>query len=140
MPRTADPALEEAGLSEDAVAASIGRVFGLMIGQEEAGDPIGWAGVVSAATSVLGGQDDSEVTLSLPEVADHLRFAYGRTVDPDYQMSPAASLTPVVRMGWEAVTRHILNVFALDSQEARKLEQHEAKIVEFVKRRSATTK
>lgn len=140
MPRTADPALEEAGLSEEDVAVSLSRVFGLMIGEEDAGDPIGWAGVASVATSVLGGGGDSEVQIRLPELSDHFRMAYGRSLDPDYQMSPAATLTPVVQMGWEAVTRHLLNVFALDSQEARKLERHEAEIVEFVKKRHATPK
>lgn len=142
MPRTADPALEEAGLSEEDVAASLGRVFGLMIEHAEgpAGDPIGWGRVVSAARDVFGGDEESEVQLKLPELSDFFRLAYGRGVDPDYQASPAATLRPDVRMGWEAITRHLLNVFALESKEARKLEMHEAQIVEFVKKRSATPK
>lgn len=141
MPRTADPVLEECGLSEEAVAESIGRVFGSTINSDgDAGESYGWMRVVQAASSAFGGSDDSEVQLNLPELCDFFRLAYGRAIDPDYQMSPAATLTSAVRMGWEAVTRHLLNVFALDQQEARKLEQHEANIVAFVRKRHSTPK
>lgn len=140
MPRTVDPALEEAGLSEDVVAASIARVFGMMVGQEESGDEAGWLGVVYKASEIIGGDGEDDVQLYLPRFADTLRNAYGRTIDPDYQPVPADELTEVVRLGWQAVTRHLVQVFAMDPKEARKLDQHEASIVDFVKTRSATPK
>lgn len=143
MPRTADPALEEAGLSEDIVAASIARVFGMMVGKELADDEElspGWLGVVAQATEILGGSGDDDVVLPLPKFCAALREAYGRRIDPDYQPAPADDLTAEVRFGWEAVARHLCQVFAMDPQEARKLDQHEANIVQFVKKRSATPK
>lgn len=140
MPRTVDPALEEAGLSEDVVAESIGRVFGMMVGQEEAGDHSGWLGVVYKAAEIIGGSGEDDVTLLLPRFCDTLRSAYGRALDPDYQPVPADELTEAVRLGWQAVARHLTQVFAMDPKEARKLDQHEASIVAFVKSRSATPK
>lgn len=140
MPRTVDPALEEAGLSEDVVAASIARVFGMMVGQEEPGDEAGWLGVVYRASEIIGGDGEDDVQLFLPRFADTLRNAYGRALDPDYQPVPADELTEVVRLGWQAVARHLTQVFAMDPKEARKLDQHEASIVDFVKTRSATPK
>jgi len=139
MPRT-DPALEEAGLSEEVVAASIARVFGLMVGQEEPGDEVGWLGVVYKAAEIIGGDGEDDVPIFLPRLSDTLRNAYGRAIDPDYQPVQAESLSDSVRLGWQAVTRHLVQVFAMDSKEARRLEQHEASIVEFVKSRSATPK
>lgn len=140
MPRTVDPALEEAGLSEEVVAASIARVFGLMIGQDESGDEAGWLGVVARASEIIGGDGDNDVDLFLPRFADTLRSAYGRAIDPDYQPAPAEGLTEEVRLGWQAVARHLTQVYAMDPKEARKLDQHEASIVAFVKTRSATPK
>lgn len=140
MPRTVDPALEEAGLSEEVVAESIARVFGMMVGQTEPGDEAGWLGVVHRAAETIGGDGEDDVQLYLPRFADTLRNAYGRTIDPDYQPVPADELTEVVRLGWQAVTRHLVQVFAMDAKEARKLDQHEASIVAFVKTRSATPK
>ncbi len=140
MPRQLDPALEEAGLTEEAVATSIQKVFGMMISSAEpAGEEQGWLAVVKAASDVFGGGGDSEIVISLPEAADFFRLAYGRALDPDYQAAPAGTLVPAIRDGWQAVTRHLTNLFNLDPQEARKLEQHESRIVEFVKARSSAT-
>lgn len=143
MPKTADPALEEAGLDEEVVAGSISRVYGKMVdhqGDEPCGDIEAWTRVVGAATNVLGGSSEADVNIQLSELADHLRTVYGRTLDEDYEPVPAAALPEKVRLGWQAVTRHLVNVFSFDPQEARRLEQHEDKIVEFVRSRSATTK
>lgn len=140
MPKVADPVLEECGLDEASVAESVSRVFGMAIDHDgPAGESHGWANVVKAAAGVFGGDEEKEVQLKLHELSDYFRLAYGRAVDPDYQMSPAATLTSGVRLGWEAITRHLLNVFALDPQEARKLEQHEANVVAFVKKRHTAT-
>ena len=140
MPRTVDPALEEAGLSEEVVAESIARVFGLMVGQTEPGDEAGWLAVVHRAADTIGGNGEDDVQLHLPRFADSLRNAYGVAIDPDYQPVPAGELTEVVRLGWQAVTRHLVQVFAMDAKEARGLDNHEASIVAFVKSRSATPK
>lgn len=138
MPRT-DPALEEAGLSEEVVAGSIARVFGLMLGQEEpVGEDVGWSAVVRTASAIFGGEDESDVEVPLHKIADVFRESYGRAIDPDYQ--PDAQLSESARLGWQAVTRHLLNVFSMDSKEARFIERHEAQVVAFVKSRSATPK
>lgn len=140
MPRNEDPALEEAGLTTELVAASCARVFAMAVGNEPAEDLTGWIGAVNAASDVIGGGGESDVEINLSRFADTLRSAFGRAVNPDLPPVPAEELTDAVRMGWQAVTRHVNNVFAMDSKEARKIENHEAAIVEFVKTRSATPK
>lgn len=140
MPRTIDPTLDEAGLDEDVVAGSIARVFGLMLDSKEpAGEPVGWLAVVRATADLLGGEDESDVQVPLHKFADTIRSAYGYALDPDYNPCPPEELPPAVRLGWQAVTRHLINVFSMDSKEARLLESHEARMAEYVKA-SATPK
>lgn len=139
MSRTADPALEEAGLTEEIVAASISRVFGKMVGQDEVGEYPGWLSAVRLASTVIGGGGESDVQIHAQRFADDLRHAYSSAIDPDYQPTHVSELSESARLGWQAVARHVCNVFAMDPQEARRLEQHEDNIVQYVKTRSSAT-
>lgn len=141
MPRTTDPALEEAGLDEDVVAGSLARVFGAMTGRgsDEVGDHDAWVAVVARAAGTIGGESDSDVTLSLPKFAASLRAAYGFALNPDYEPISEEALPPDIALAWQAVTRHVVNVFSFDSKEARLLERHEAQIVDLVKSRATAT-
>lgn len=139
MPATRESALDESGLSIDIAAESIARVFGAVVGVESAGDPVGWIAVVRGAEEAVGPDDEKDFALAIPDFANHLRIIYGVALDPDYTAVDAAVLPPIMRLAWEAVTRHLLNLFAFDNQEARKLDQHEAQIVKFILGRATAT-
>ena len=127
MARTSD-ALGESGLTADEAAGSLARVYATLTGTEVPEQLEPWEAVAVRAMAMLDGDSDTE--LSFRQLAGMLRRAYGRAcgleVDPEDPV-PAASAA-----GWEGVARHAANVFAMGPEEARRLFDHEARIVSFM--------
>lgn len=131
---TADP-LEDTGLEWADVAATAAAVYAKLAGVEIDPEDDGWLEVAKHAGAMFGqddGADEGEVTIPVYQLASQLRRAYARTRHAEGEIPEWIDLSPKFRLAWEGVTRHMSNVFGMDSTEARRLGQHEDRMVAFM--------
>ena len=131
----ADP-LEDTGLSHEDVATTAAIVYaGIAMVELDVEDP-GWAAVYRAAAGMFGhyeSESEDEVTIPLVQLASQIRRAFARAHDAEGMIPEWAELEPRFRLAWEGVTRHLSNVFGMDNTEARRLGQHEQRMIQFMK-------
>lgn len=138
--RTQTDPLEDTGLEWADVATTAAVVYARLADADVDPADQGWAAVARHAGAMFGqagedevGGDDGEITIPLAQVASQLRRAYARAEGTDGDIPEWADLAPKFRLAWEGVARHMSNVFGMDSAEARRLGQHEDRMVQFVK-------
>lgn len=132
---TSDP-LEDTGLSWEDVATTASIVYARLTDVEVDPGDGGWMSVARHAGAMFGqdeSADEGDVEIPLPQLASQLRRAYARAIGGEGDIPEWADLAPKFRDAWEGVTRHMSNVFGMDSTEARRLGQHEDRMVAHMK-------
>lgn len=135
-----DP-LEGIGLAMEDVAITAATVYaGIAVADLDVEDP-GWAAVSRVAAGMFGHDDsedegrpdDTTTTIPLVQLASQIRRAFARAHNAEGEIPEWEELAPRFRLGWEGVTRHLSNVFNMDETEARRLGQHEQRMIQFMK-------
>lgn len=129
-----DEVLVENGMKLEGVAASAARVFSAVVGVPMNGESPGWLAVARLANSMFAGGMNDNSPVTFVAFAEMLRKAFARAEAPAKELAPFETLKPAVRAAWEAVARHMGNLFNFERDEAARLETHEKRMAEFALR------
>jgi hypothetical protein len=129
-----DEVLTEIGFRPEKIPGTACRVFCMVTGAQLSEETPGWLAVAEFATAMFAGGVNDNAMVSFAAFAEMLRKAFARVEAPDRQLMPFDQLRPVVRAAWEAVARHLTNVFNFEREDVNRLGSHEKRMAEFARR------